>query len=123
MLPVTVIISTLAVVIALIVGLLIWRRQRIGQLLKDGVNINGVVVNQWWRNPRGPATRRYYVRYRYQDGGGNEYTSRRCRVAYDYWTEHPPGSAIAVTYSASRPHISALRHIVDVARVAKQRQG
>jgi hypothetical protein len=122
MMQVLVIFATLAVVIGLIVGLLIARGARIQQLTQDGVNMDGEVVQQWWRNPRGPAGRRYYLRYRYHDNLGAEHHTHRWLVGYDYWSAHPPGSAIAICYSASKPHISAPRYIVDLAREASRQK-
>ena len=117
----TVIVSTLVVLIALIAGLLIRRSFQIKLLLEDGINIDGMVVKQWWRNRRGPAMTRYYLRYRYIDNYGNEHT-RKLMVGYDNWVAHPPGSAIAICYSASKPGVSAPRDVVELARKAMQRK-
>jgi hypothetical protein len=116
------IVSTLLALIALvalIAGLHIRRGFQIKLLLEDGINIDGVVTKQWRRERRGPAKARYYLRYRYSESHGNEHT-RKLTVGHDHWAAHPPGSTIAICYSASKPGVSAPREVVALARKAMQ---
>jgi hypothetical protein len=108
-------------IIALVMWLLVTRGLQLKQLLEDGVDIDGVVVRQFKHNPKGPQSTDYFLRYRYRDsqGGEHEYKSN---VNYDYWTAHPEGSAIAITYSVSRPHISAPHYLVEQARTAMSKK-
>ncbi len=107
--------------IAWVMWLAMTRGLQLKQLIEDGVDINGVVVRQFKHNPKGPASTNYYLRYRYNDsqGGAHEYKSN---VGYDYWVAHPEGQSIAITYSASRPQISAPRYLVAQARKALGRK-
>jgi len=104
-------------IIALMVWLVVTRGLQLKQLVEDGVDIDGVVVRQFKHNPKGPASTNYYLRYRYTDSRGIEH-EYKSNVNYDYWNAHPEGSAIAITCSASRPHISAPRYLVEQARAA-----
>lgn len=104
-------------IIALVIWLVVTRGLQLKQLVEDGVDIDGVVVRQFKRNPKGPASTNYYLRYRYSDSQGREH-EYRSNVNYDYWVAHPEGSTIAITCSASRPHISAPRYLVEQAREA-----
>lgn len=103
--------------IALVMWLVVTRGLQLKQLVEDGVDINGVVVRQFKHNPKGPASTNYYLRYRYSDSQDREH-EYKSNVSYDYWVAHPEGRAIAITYSASRPQVSAPRYLVEQAREA-----
>lgn len=105
------------VIIALVVWLVVTRGLQLKQLVDDGVDINGTVVRQFKHNPKGRASTNYYLRYRYSDSQGHEHETKS-HVSYDYWAAHPEGTAIALTHSASRPHVSAPRYLVEQAREA-----
>jgi hypothetical protein len=111
---------TLAVlgIIALVIGLVVSRGLQMKQLLDDGIDIDGKVVSQFKHNPKtGSLSTDYFLRYSYRDNAGREY-EYKSNVNRDFWAAHPEGSTIAITYSKSKPAISAPRFLVDVAREA-----
>ena len=115
------IIALVVLIVLITIGLVVWlvvtRGLQLKQLVEDGLDINGVVVRQFKHNPKGPASTNYYLRYRYSDSQGREH-EYKSTVSYDYWAAHPEGHAIAITYSASRPQVSAPRYLVEQAREA-----
>lgn len=111
---------TLAVIgiIALVIWLVITRGLQMKQLLDDGIDIDGKVVRQFKHNPKtGSLSTDHFLRYSYRDSAGREH-EYKSSVNRDFWAAHPEGSAIAITYSKSKPEISAPRFLVDAARDA-----
>lgn len=109
---------TLAVlgIIVLIIGLVATRGLQMKQLLEDGIDIEGKVVRQFKHNPKtGSLSTDYFLRYSYRDSAGREH-EYKSNVNRDFWVAHPEGSAIAITYSKSKPAISAPRFLVNAAR-------
>ena len=114
------IVITLAVlgIIALLIWLVVTRGLQMKQLLDDGIDSEGKVVRQFKHNPKtGSLSTDYFLRYSYRDRNGVEH-EYKSNVNRDFWAAHPEGSAIAITYSKSKPGISAPRFLVDAARVA-----
>lgn len=105
-------------IIALIIGLVITRGLQMKQLLDDGIDIDGRVIRQFRHNPKkGSLSTDHFLRYSYRDSAGQEH-EYKSNVNRDFWAAHPEGSAIAITYSKSKPAISAPRFLVDAAREA-----
>jgi len=105
-------------IIALVIWLVVTRGLQLKQLVEDGVDIDGKVVRQFKLNPKGGSqSTNHYLRYSYRDSAGREH-EYKSNVSRDYWVAHPEGSAIAITYSKSRPGISAPRYLVEQAREA-----
>ena len=101
------------------VWLVVHRERQLEQLVRDGVEVKGVVV----RASGGQHADPYYIRYRYRDGKGHE-REHKVQVKQEFWVNHPEGSAIAVVYSTSRPSISGVKYQVDHKRqaLAKRRR-
>lgn len=105
-------------IIVTVVWLVLTRGLQLKQLVEDGVDTDGEVVRQFKLNPKGGSqSTNYFLRYRYLDSTGLEH-QYKSNVNRDYWAAHPEGSAIAITYSKSKPQISAPRFLVDQAREA-----
>lgn len=105
-------------IIAIIIWLVLTRGLQLKQLVEDGVDIDGMVVRQFKLNPKsGSQSTNYFLRYRYRDSAGEEH-EYKSNVNRDFWVAHPEGSAIAITYSKSKPGISAPRFLVEQAREA-----
>jgi Protein of unknown function (DUF3592) len=105
-------------IIALMIWLAVTRGLQMKQLLEDGVDIDGTVLRQFKHNPKKASlSTDYFLRYSYRDSAGQEY-EYKSNVNRDFWEAHPEGSAIAITYSKSKPAISAPRFLVDAARGA-----
>jgi len=112
-------ITTIVVVsiIAFSIGLVVSRGLEMKRLVEDGVDIDGIVVRQFSHHTRGSQSSSHFLRYRYRDDKDREH-AHKSNVSREYWTEHPEGSAIAITYSKSRPQVSAPRYLVEQARTA-----
>lgn len=113
-----------AAIIASVIWLVITRGMQLKQLVEDGVDIDGVIVRQFKLNPKGGSqSTNYFLRYRYRDSAGQEH-EYKSNVNRDFWVAHPEGSTIAITYSRSKPKISAPRYLVEQAReaLAKKKQ-
>ncbi|MEN9215895.1 MAG: DUF3592 domain-containing protein [Gloeomargarita sp. HHBFW_bins_162] len=102
----------------IIIGLIIANYVRLirnfWQVLADGIETNGVIV----RKVR--SGRRYYrVTYEYHDQNGQTH-----RNGLDVFrSEHhnyQVGDTIQIVYSASKPHLSSTKAIVDQALQAKK---
>jgi hypothetical protein len=105
-------------IIALAAWLVINRGLQMKQLLDDGIDIDGRVLRQFKHNPKKASlSTDHFLRYSYRDSAGQEH-EYKSNVNRDYWAAHPEGSAIAITYSKSKPEISAPRFLVDAARAA-----
>lgn len=108
----------LIAIAALVIWLVITRGLQMKQLLEDGIDIDGRVVRQFKHNPKtGSLSTNHFLRYSYSDRNGIEH-EYKSSVNRDFWAAHPEGSAIAITYSKSKPEISAPRFLVDAAREA-----
>lgn len=106
-------------IIAFAIGLVVSRGLEMKRLVEDGIDIDGIVVRQFSHHTRGSQSSSHFLRYRYRDARGGEYT-HKSNVTRDFWVAHPEGSAIAITYSKSRPQVSAPRYLVEQARTALQ---
>lgn len=106
-------------IIAFAVGLIVSRGLEMKRLVEDGTDIDGIVVRQFSHHTRGSQSSSHFLRYRYRDAKGREH-AHKSNVTRDFWAAHPEGSAIAITYSKSRPQVSAPRHLVEQARTALQ---
>lgn len=105
-------------IIALVIWLAVTRGLQLKQLLEDGMDTDGKVIRQFKRNPKKASlSTDFFLRYSYRDRNGIEH-EYKSNVNRDFWAAHPEGSAIAITYSKSRPEISAPRFLVDAAREA-----
>jgi hypothetical protein len=114
----TTIILVLIAIAALAVWLVITRGLQLKQLVEDGIDTEGKVIRQFKRNPKKASlSTDFYLRYAYRDRNGIEH-EYKSNVNRDFWAAHPEGSAIAITYSKSRPGVSAPRFLVDAAREA-----
>lgn len=106
----------LIAIIALVIWLVITRGLQLKQLLEDGIDTEGKVLRQFKHNPKtGSLSTDHFLRYSCRDRNGIEH-EYKSRVNRDFWAAHPEGSAIAITYSKSKPEISAPRFLVDAAR-------
>jgi hypothetical protein len=105
-------------IIALVVWLVITRGLQLKQLVEDGIDGSGTIVRQFKHNPKsGSQSTNYFLRYRYRDRNGIEH-EYKSNVNRDYWAAHPEGSTIEITYSKSKPQVSAPRFLVEQAREA-----
>lgn len=105
-------------IIALVIWLVITRGLQLKQLLEDGIDTDGKVIRQFKRNPKKASlSTDFFLRYSYRDRNGIEH-EYKSNVNRDFWVAHPEGSAIAITYSKSKPEISAPRFLLDAAREA-----
>ncbi len=95
------------------IWLVVHRELQLKQLVRDGVDVTGVVV----RPSGGQHANPYYIRYRYRDGRGQE-REHKIQVRQEFWANHPKGSRLAVVYSKSRPSISAVKYQVEQKRQA-----
>jgi hypothetical protein len=100
------------------IWLVVHREQQLKQLVRDGVDVQGIVVRQSGGGHANP----YYIRYRYRDGRGQE-REHKTQVRQDFWVNHPNGSVIAVVYSKSRPSISAVKYQVEQKRKSLTKRG
>jgi len=91
------------------------RGAELQRLVRDGVEVVGVVVNKVKFNTSGP--RQYLLRYQYRDQTGREH-SNRSHVPSSVWEGYVEGGPIAVVYSASKPQISAPQYVVEQCRTA-----
>jgi hypothetical protein len=108
----------LVAITILVVWLVITRGLQMKQLVEDGIDTDGKVIRQFKRNPKkANLSTDFFLRYSYRDRNGIEH-EYKSNVNRDYWVAHPEGSAIAITYSKSKPQISAPRFLVDAAREA-----
>lgn len=114
------------VLIGLVIGgitagiwLVVHRELQLKQLVRDGVDVTGVVV----RASGGQHANPCYIRYRYRDGRGQQ-REHKIQVLQEFWANHPKGSRIALVYSKSRPSISAVKYQVEQKRkaLAKRRR-
>lgn len=85
------------------------------RLVADGVDATGTVVGKVTFNSSGPRSR--YLRYRYQAADGRTCTHRSL-VSRELMNAHQEGGPIEIVYSASRPHVSAPRYLVEQGRSA-----
>jgi hypothetical protein len=100
------------------IWLVVHRERQLKQLVRDGVDVEGIVVRQSGGGHANP----YYIRYRYRDGRGQE-REHKIQVIQEFWVNHPKGSPIAVVYSKSRPSISAVKYQVEQKRKAFAKRG
>ena len=104
--------------IALAIWLVVTRGLQLKQLVEDGIDADGKVLRQFKRNPKKASlSTDFFLRYSYRDRNGIEH-EYKSNVNRDFWAAHPEGSAIAITYSKSKPQISAPRFLVEQAREA-----
>jgi hypothetical protein len=100
------------------IWLVVHRELHLKQLVRDGVDVKGIVVRQSGGGHANP----YYIRYRYRDGRGREH-EHKIQVMQDFWVNHQEGSSIAVVYSRSRPSISGVKYQVEQKRKALAKRG
>src|SRR5690242_11908480 len=100
------------------VWLVVHRDLQLKQLLRDGVDVKGIVVRQ----SGGQHATPYYIGYRYRDATGQE-REHKIQVKQDFWVNHPEGSLIAVVYSKSKPSISRVKYQVEQERKALAKRG
>jgi hypothetical protein len=100
------------------IWLVVHRERQLTQLVRDGVDVKGIVV----RRSGGHHADPYYIRYRYRDGRGQE-REHKVQVMQEFWVNHPKGSPIAVVYSKSKPSISGVKYQVAQKRKALAKRG
>jgi hypothetical protein len=100
------------------IWLVVHRALALRQLVRDGVDVKGIVVRQSGGHHADP----HYIRYRYRDGAGQEH-EHKIQVTQDFWVNHPKGSLIAVVYSKSRPSVSGVKYQVEERRKASAKRG
>ena len=100
------------------IWLVVHRELQLKQLVRDGVDVKGIVVRQSGGQHADPC----YIRYRYRDGSGQQ-REHKIQVMRDFWVNHPKGSRIAVVYSKSRPSISGVKYQVEERRKALAKRG
>jgi hypothetical protein len=100
------------------IWLVVHRERQLKRLVRDGVDVTGVVV----RPSGGHHASPYYIRYRYRDARGRA-REHKAQVMQEFWANHPKGSRIAVVYSKSRPSISAVKYQVEQKRTALAKRG
>jgi hypothetical protein len=100
------------------IWLVVHREQHLKQLVRDGVDVKGIVVRQSGGEHANPC----YIRYRYRDGRGQE-REHKTQVRQVFWVNHPKGSPIAVVYSKSRPSISGVKYQVEEKRKSLTKRG
>jgi hypothetical protein len=100
------------------IWLVVHREQQLTQLVRDGVDVEGIVVRQSGGHHADP----YYIRYRYRHGGGQE-REHKVRVMQAFWVNHPEGSVISVVYSKSKPSVSGVKYQVEEKRRALAKRG
>jgi len=104
-------------IIALAIWLVISRGLDMKRLAEDGIDVDGVVLRQFKHNTKGSQSTSHFLRYLYCDSTGQAH-EHKSNVTYDFWIAHPEGHTIAITYSQSRPQVSAPRYLVEQARAA-----
>jgi len=104
----------LAFVVAILYRI-VTRGMQMRRLVADGVQTVGRVTVKVGFGGGDAAPRTRALRYEYTDAAGTRHTQRSL-VSASIWAAAREGSPIDIVYSASRPSISAPRHMVEAAR-------
>lgn len=106
------------IVIAFILGIIFVakRAAEFTLLVKDGVDIQGVITSKrTYRRKKG--ARNYYLKYEYRGSDGKMY-SHQSNVAQSAYDSHEERGIIELVVSQSKPSVSAPKYLVDEARKA-----
>ncbi|MBX7137946.1 MAG: DUF3592 domain-containing protein [Oligoflexia bacterium] len=89
-------------------------------LAAEGCLTEGTVATLSKTRPRG-GSRKYRVSYTYRDNFGRSYRGGAV-INYELWSNLKVGSPLEIVYAASKPQVSGMREMVNLARKALKKE-
>jgi hypothetical protein len=111
----------IALIIAAIVGVAVWRGRQFGDLARRGIPVTGQVVRKFRTGSGKAGSRNRRIAFTYRGPDGAEYR-RAASLTDSKWSEFEEGSPIALVCLPDKPGVSAPAWLVEHAREALQRK-